>query len=333
MAKEKVSGEKLTLQETITKMNKEYGKNSIMSSVEYIDPKNIISSGSILLNRALGVGGYVRGRVVEIMGWSSGGKSTTTLHAIAESQKKGLRCALIDGEGSFDRKYAESIGVIVNEEDPNHLIVSQPGYGEAAYDIANALISTGEVHVVIIDSQTSLLPKKAMEGNGGEYALGLHARMMSLEIPKLMNNALKNNALVIIISQYREKIGVMFGNPTTTNGGHALPFYSHVRLEVSRNTIDKAEEINNIKVKVVKNKLAIPFKEAEIEILWGVGFNKTKEIIDLAIEYNIIEKSGNTYSYKETKLGVGEKQLNAFIEANDGLLEEIKPLVLEQLNK
>lgn len=329
MAKEKAVGDKLTLTEAIAEMNKKYGKNSIMSSVEYIDPENIISSGSILLNRALGVGGYVRGRVVEIMGWSSGGKSTTTLHAIAESQKKGLKCALIDGEGSFDRKYAEAIGIDVSE-----LIVSQPGFGEAAYDIANALISSGEVHVVIIDSQTSLLPKKAMEGNGGEYALGLHARMMSLEIPKLMNNALKNNALVIIISQYREKIGVMFGNPTTTNGGHALPFYSHVRLEVSRPaaSIDMQEEINNIKVKVKKNKLAVPFKEAEIEIVWGVGFNKKKEIVDLAVEFDIIKKAGNTYSYQENKLGVGEKQLNAFIDDNAELLEEIKVLVLEKLN-
>jgi recombination protein RecA len=314
------------LKSTISEMNSKYGKNTILAETEYINPDNIISTGSLGIDKALGVGGLVRGKMVEIAGWSSGGKSTFTLHVIAEAQKKGIKCALIDGEFSFDRKYAEALGVDVDE-----LVISQPGFGEAAYDVANSLCKTKEVGVVIIDSQTSLLPKKAMEGEGGEYALGLHARLLSLEIPKLMQNAAKNNVLVILISQYREKIGVMFGNPTTTNGGHAIPFYSHVRLEVFRPSLkaeNKEEGYNDIRIKVIKNKLAVPFKEWTIECLWGIGWNKQKEIIDMALEYGIISRAGSTYSYGETKLAVGITKVYELLSDNIELLEAIKQEVL-----
>lgn len=327
MAKEKKEKEeKQSLSALMVEMNKKYGNNAIVSKTEYVNPENIISTGSIAIDDALGVGGLVRGKIVEIMGWQSCGKSTLTLNIIAEAQKKGLKCALIDGEFSFDRKYAEAIGLNVDD-----LIISQPGHGEAAYDIANGLMKTDEIAVVIIDSQTSLLPLKAMSGEGGEYSLGLHARLLSLEIPKLLQNAANHNVLVCVISQYREKIGIMFGNPTTTNGGHALPFYSHVRLEVSRKEIDKESETNIIKVKVVKNKLAVPFKEAEVEIIWGVGFNKNKEYLDKAIDFEIITKTGNTYSYGDIKLGVGMGQLEQFLKDNPELLLEIKEKVLTKL--
>lgn len=332
--KEAVATEKATeivndLKSAISEINKKYGKNTIIEEAEYINPENIISTGSLGIDKALGVGGLVRGKLVEIAGWSSGGKSTLTLHIIAEAQRKGLKCALIDGEFSFDRKYAEAIGVNV---DPKELMVSQPGHGEAAYDIANLLCRSKEIGVVVIDSQTSLLPLKAMQGEGGDYALGLHARLLSLEIPKLMQSAAKNNVLVILVSQYREKIGVMYGDPKTTNGGHAIPFYSHVRLDVFRPSLDKADkkaEMNEVKVKVIKNKLAMPFKEWSINLIWGVGFDKDKEIVDIAIEYDIITRKGSSYSYGDIRLAVGIENLHKFMADNEELREEIKQKVIK----
>jgi len=312
---------KKVLSLTLAKLEKDYGSGVIVNNIVKENPVKVISTGSIGINNATGIGGLPLGKVVEIMGWESSGKSTITLQTIANAQKEGLKCLLIDGEHSFDSKYAKALGVNVEE-----LLICQPDYGEMGYNVAEALIDTGEVNIVVIDSQTSLLPKKVVDGEAGDSALGLHARLMSQVVPKIMNKASINNCLVIFISQYREKIGVMFGNPVTTNGGHALKFYSHMRIEISRslNSSDKADEVTLTKAKIVKNKLAKPFQTAEFYIKWGEGVDHIKEVIDFAVELNIINKSGSWYSYNNDKLGQGIDSVKQLLIDNPELYEEIK---------
>jgi len=323
---------KSKLQEAREKLEKDYGKGTLISGSSKPDALEIVPTGSIGLDLAIGVGGLPYGRTVEIMGWESSGKSTITLNIIANHQKKkdGRKAVLIDGEHSFDAKYAKSLGVDVDE-----LEISQPDYGEMAYDIANELIETDEIGVLVIDSQTSLLPKKVMQGEAEDKALGLHARLMSQEVPKLMAKASKHNCLLIFISQFREKIGVMFGSPITTNGGNALKFYAHIRLEVSKSIIKDAEGErtgNKTTVKVVKNKVASPYKIAEFDIDWGIGINRNKEILLLAIEHDIVKKSGSWYSYGESKLGQGENGVLKLFGDNPDFCKEIEDKLMAKIS-
>ncbi|MEL0455221.1 recombinase RecA [Flavobacteriaceae bacterium SZ-1-7] len=318
---------------TLDKLDKAYGKGTVMKmSDAAIQDVDAIPSGSLGLDIALGVGGYPRGRVIEIYGPESSGKTTLTLHAIAEAQKTGGIAAFIDAEHAFDRFYAEKLGV-----DIENLIISQPDNGEQALEIADNLIRSGAIDIVVIDSVAALTPKSEIEGEMGDSKMGLHARLMSQALRKLTASISKTNCTVIFINQLREKIGVMFGNPETTTGGNALKFYASVRLDIRRSTQIKetSGEVsgNKTRVKVVKNKVAPPFKTAEFDIMYGEGVSKVGEILDLAVEYDIIKKSGSWFSYDETKLGQGRDAVKALIKDNPELMDELEEKVRKAVSK
>ena len=326
-----VNKEKLkALQLTMEKIDKAYGKGTIMRMGDHaIEKMEVIPSGSLTLDLALGVGGYPRGRIIEIYGPESSGKTTLAIHAIAEAQKLGGVAAFIDAEHAFDRFYAEKLGV-----DIDNLLVSQPDNGEQALEIADQLIRSSAIDIIVIDSVAALTPKAEIEGEMGENKLGLQARLMSQALRKLTSNISKTNTTCIFINQLREKIGVMFGNPETTTGGNALKFYSSIRLDIRKVTaIKNGEDVigNQTRVKVVKNKVAPPFKKAEFEILYGEGISKLGEILDLSVEMNIIKKSGSWFSYGETKLGQGRDAVKELIRDNPGLMDELAQKVRETL--
>jgi recombination protein RecA len=296
-----------------------------------VEEVETISSGSLGLDLALGVNGYPRGRVIEIYGPESSGKTTLTLHAIAEAQKAGGIAAFIDAEHAFDRTYAEKLGV-----DIENLIISQPDNGEQALEIAENLIRSGAIDIVVIDSVAALTPKSEIEGEMGDSKMGLHARLMSQALRKLTGTISKTNCTVFFINQLREKIGVMFGNPETTTGGNALKFYASVRLDIRRSTqIKDGDNVigNRTKVKVVKNKVAPPFKVAEFDIMYGEGISKTGEILDLAVEFEIIKKSGSWFSYGETKLGQGRDAVKSLIKDNPEMAEELEQKIKDRIKE
>lgn len=320
------------LQLTLDKLDKTYGKGAVMKMGDTIvQDVEVISSGSIGLNAALGVQGYPKGRVIEIYGPESSGKTTLTLHAIAEAQRAGGIAAFIDAEHAFDRFYAAKLGV-----DIDNLIISQPDHGEQALEIADNLIRSGAIDIVVVDSVAALTPKSEIEGEMGDSKMGLHARLMSQALRKLTSTISKTNCTVIFINQLREKIGVMFGNPETTTGGNALKFYASVRLDIRRSTqikdSDGNVQGNRTKVKVVKNKVAPPFRTAEFDIMYGEGVSRLGEIIDLGVDYEIIKKSGSWFSYDETKLGQGRDAVKALLVDNPELAEEIEQKIYEALN-
>ncbi len=315
---------------TMDKIEKSYGKGSIMKLGDrVVEEIPSISSGSIGLDIAMGVGGYPKGRIIEIYGPESSGKTTLAIHAIAEAQKAGGIAAIIDAEHAFDPSYATKLGVDINE-----LLISQPDNGEQALEIADNLIRSGAVDIIVIDSVAALTPKAEIEGEMGDSKMGLQARLMSQALRKLTANINKTKTCVIFINQLRDKIGVMFGNPETTTGGNALKFYASVRLDIRRiGQIKDGEESqgNHTRVKVVKNKVAPPFKKAEFDIMYGEGISKTGEIIDLGVEYNIIKKSGSWFSYGETKLGQGRESVKQVIKDNPELAQELEAKILEVL--
>jgi len=320
------------LQLTLDKLDKTYGKGAVMKMGDsVVQEVEVISSGSIGLNAALGVGGFPKGRIIEIYGPESSGKTTLTLHAIAEGQKAGGIAAFVDAEHAFDRFYAAKLGV-----DIDNLIISQPDHGEQALEIADNLIRSGAIDIIIIDSVAALTPKSEIEGEMGDSKMGLHARLMSQALRKLTSTISKTNCTVIFINQLREKIGVMFGNPETTTGGNALKFYASVRLDIRRSSQIKDGDSNvmgnKTKVKVVKNKVAPPFKTAEFDIMYGEGISKVGEIIDLGVAYEIIKKSGSWFSYEDSKLGQGRDAVKALLLDNPDLSEEIENKIYEALN-
>jgi len=317
---------------TLDKLDKTYGKGAVMklgdSVVQEVDT---ISSGSLGLDIALGVGGYPRGRVIEIYGPESSGKTTLTLHAMAEAQKKGGIAAFIDAEHAFDRFYAENLGV-----DIDNLIISQPDHGEQALEIADNLIRSGAIDIVVIDSVAALTPKSEIEGEMGDSKMGLHARLMSQALRKLTASISKTQCTVIFINQLREKIGVMFGNPETTTGGNALKFYASVRLDIRRSTQIKGADGdvkgNKTRVKVVKNKVAPPFKMVEFDIMYGAGVSKVGEILDIGVNYEIIKKSGSWFSYGDSKLGQGRDAVKTLLQDNPELLEELEVKIKDAIS-
>ncbi|EGV43067.1 recombinase RecA [Bizionia argentinensis JUB59] len=317
------------LQLTLDKLDKAYGKGTVMkmSDQAVVDVESI-SSGSLGLDIALGVNGYPRGRVIEIYGPESSGKTTLTLHAIAEAQKAGGIAAFIDAEHAFDRTYAEKLGI-----DIDNLIISQPDNGEQALEIADNLIRSGAIDIVVIDSVAALTPKAEIEGEMGDSKMGLHARLMSQALRKLTASISKTNCTVIFINQLREKIGVMFGNPETTTGGNALKFYASVRLDIRRSTqikdTDGNVQGNKTRVKVVKNKVAPPFRLAEFDIMYGEGISKVGEILDIAVEYEVVKKAGSWFSYGDTKLGQGRDAVKALIKDNPELMDELETKIKE----
>jgi recombination protein RecA len=318
------NAEKLkALKLTIDKIDKDYGKGSVMMMNEKgMNMQEVISTGSIGLDTALGIGGLPKGRVVEIYGPESSGKTTIATHVIAEAQKKGGICAIIDAEHAFDSLYAQKLGV-----DVDNLLISQPDYGEQALEIADRLILSGAVDVVVIDSVAALVPKAELEGEMGDSKMGLHARLMSQALRKLTATISKTGTICIFINQLREKIGVMFGNPETTTGGNALKFYASVRLDIRRiSQIKDGEEAvgNRVRVKVVKNKVAPPFRQAEFDIVFGEGVSKVGEIIDMGVELGIINKSGSWFSYEGSKLGQGRDTVKDLIRDNPELSNEIE---------
>ncbi len=328
MSKEKEAKLK-ALQLTLDKLDKAYGKGTVMKmSDAAIQDVEAISSGSLGLDLALGVGGYPRGRVIEIYGPESSGKTTLTLHAIAEAQKSGGIAAFIDAEHAFDRFYAKKLGV-----DIDNLIISQPDHGEQALEIADNLVRSGAIDIIVVDSVAALTPKSEIEGEMGDSKMGLQARLMSQALRKLTASISKTNCTMIFINQLREKIGVMFGNPETTTGGNALKFYASVRLDIRRSTQikDSAGEVagNKTRVKVVKNKVAPPFKTAEFDIMYGEGVSKVGEVLDIAVESDIIKKSGSWFSYQDTKLGQGRDAVKAIIKDNPELMEELEVKIKE----
>lgn len=326
-----ISPEKLkALQMAMEKIEKSHGKGSIMRmGDDNIEDVEVIHSGSIALDYALGVGGYPRGRIIEIYGPESSGKTTLAIHAIAEAQKLGGIAAIIDAEHAFDRFYAEKLGV-----DVNNLLISQPDNGEQALEIADQLIRSSAIDIIVIDSVAALTPKAEIEGEMGENKVGLQARLMSQALRKLTSTISKTNTTCIFINQLREKIGVMFGNPETTTGGNALKFYSSVRLDIRRvSQIKDGEDVlgNLVRVKVVKNKVAPPFRKAEFEIMFGEGISRAGEVLDLATARSIVKKSGSWFSYNDTKLGQGRDAVKRIIEDNPELCEEIEAQVRESL--
>ena len=327
------NSEKLkALKLTIDKIEKDFGKGSVMMMNEKADTLGeVISTGSIGLDVALGIGGLPKGRVVEIYGPESSGKTTVAIHVIAEAQKKGGMCAIIDAEHAFDSSYAQKLGV-----DVDNLLISQPDYGEQGLEIADRLILSGALDVVVIDSVAALVPKGELEGEMGDSKMGLQARLMSQALRKLTATISKTNTICIFINQLREKIGVMFGNPETTTGGNALKFYSSVRLDIRRMAqIKDGEEAigNRVKVKVVKNKVAPPFRSAEFDIVFGEGISKTGEIIDMGVELGIVQKSGSWFSYNSDKLGQGRDAVKQLLTDNPELANEIETKIREKIKE
>ena len=316
------------LEAALNQIEKAYGKGSIMKLGE-METKNIdsIPSGSLGLDTALGVGGYPKGRVIEIFGPESSGKTTLTLHAIAECQRKGGTCAFVDAEHALDISYAKKLGVDVEK-----LILSQPDSGEQALEITDTLVRSGAFDMVIVDSVAALVPKAEIEGDMGDSHVGLQARLMSQALRKLTSNVSKSNTILFFINQIRMKIGVMFGNPETTTGGNALKFYSSVRLDIRRiGAIKEKEDVigNQTRVKIVKNKVAPPFKVIEFDIMYGEGISKEGEVIDIGVTLDIINKSGSWYSYKDQKIGQGKENVKIFLKENPDVLNEIKVKILE----
>ena len=320
------------LQAAMAKIEKDFGKGAIMKmGDEKVENVEVIPTGSIGLNAALGVGGYPKGRIIEIYGPESSGKTTLAIHAIAECQKAGGVAAFIDAEHAFDRFYAEKLGV-----DISNLLISQPDNGEQALEIADQLIRSSAVDLLIVDSVAALTPKKEIEGDMGDSAVGLHARLMSQALRKLTGTIAKTKTTCIFINQLREKIGVMFGNPETTTGGNALKFYASVRLDIRKSqSIKDGDTIlgNQVKVKVVKNKVAPPFRKAEFEITFGEGISKVGEIIDLCTEHEIIKKSGSWFSYGDTKLGQGRDAVKEMLKDNPELCEELEAKIMEVIKE
>ena len=323
-------GKLKALQAAMAKIEKDFGKGSIMKlGDEQIENIEVIPTGSIALDNALGVGGYPKGRIIEIYGPESSGKTTLAIHAIAEAQKAGGIAAFIDAEHAFDRFYAAKLGV-----DVDNLWISQPDNGEQALQIADQLISSSAIDILVIDSVAALTPKKEIEGDMGDNVVGLQARLMSQALRKLTSTISKTNTTCIFINQLRDKIGIMFGNPETTTGGNALKFYASVRLDIRKaSAIKDGENVlgNLVRVKVVKNKVAPPFRKAEFEITFGEGISKIGEIVDLGVEYNIIQKSGSWFSYDGSKLGQGRDAAKALLKDNPELAEEIEAKVREAL--
>jgi recombination protein RecA len=316
---------------TLDKLEKTYGKGTVMKMGDAVVQEiNVIPTGSLGLDLALGVGGYPRGRVVEIYGPEASGKTTLTLHAIAEAQKKGGIAAFIDAEHAFDRYYAEKLGV-----DIENLIISQPDNGEQALEITDNLIRSGAIDIIVIDSVAALTPRSEIEGEMGDSKMGLHARLMSQALRKLTGSISKTQCTVFFINQLREKIGVMFGNPETTTGGNALKFYASVRLDIRRSTQIKNTDGrvlgNKTRVKVVKNKVAPPFRTAEFDIMYGEGISKVGEIVDLGVDYEIIKKSGSWFSYDNTKLGQGRDAVKTLLLDNPELMEELEQKIMEAI--
>ena len=325
------AGKLKALQATIDKIEKDYGKGTIMKlgNQPQWDEHQVIPSGSVALDHALGIGGYPRGRIIEIYGPESSGKTTLAIHAIAQAQKLGGIAAMIDAEHAFDRSYAKALGVNLDT-----LLISQPDNGEQALEIADNLIRSGAIDIIVIDSVAALTPKAEIEGEMGDNKVGLQARLMSQALRKLTANISKTNTCCIFINQLREKIGVMFGNPETTTGGNALKFYASVRIDVRRTTqLKDGEEAlgNRTRVKVVKNKMAPPFKKAEFDIVYGEGISRAGEIVDLGVEYNIISKSGSWFSYGDQKLAQGREATKQLIKDNVELAEEIEAKLREAL--
>ena len=338
MAKEKEEIQNLqmdklkALQAAMSKIEKDFGKGSIMKlGDENIENVEVISTGSLALNAALGVGGYPKGRIIEIYGPESSGKTTLAIHAIAEAQKEGGIAAFIDAEHAFDRFYAANLGV-----DVDNLWISQPDTGEQALEIADQLIRSSAIDVIVIDSVAALTPKAEIEGDMGDNKVGLQARLMSQALRKLTANISKTKTVCIFINLLREKIGVMFGNPETTTGGNALKFYASVRLDIRRVTsIKDGDNVigNQVRVKVIKNKVAPPFRKAEFEITFGEGISKVGEVLDLGVEYGIIQKSGSWFSYEGSKLAQGRDATKSLIKDNPELLEELSAKVMEKLKE
>ncbi|WP_121353041.1 recombinase RecA [Flavisolibacter nicotianae] len=326
------NAEKLkALKLTIDKIDKDFGKGSVMMMNERAEQtQEVVSTGSIGLDAALGIGGLPRGRVVEIYGPESSGKTTIATHVIAEAQKKGGMCAIIDAEHAFDSAYAQKLGV-----DIDNLLISQPDYGEQALEIADRLILSGALDVVVIDSVAALVPKGELEGEMGDSKMGLQARLMSQALRKLTATISKTNTICIFINQLREKIGVMFGNPETTTGGNALKFYASVRLDIRRMTqIKDGDEAigNRVKVKVVKNKVAPPFRTAEFDLVFGEGISKIGEILDMGVEMGIINKSGSWFSYNDNKLGQGREAVKQLLKDNPELSNELETKIREKIS-
>ena len=333
MSKERkeINKDKLkALEVTLGKIEKDFGKGTIMKLGDHpVENIQVISTGSIGLDAALGIGGLPRGRVIEIYGPEASGKTTLAIHAIAEAQKNGGIAAIIDAEHTFDRNYAEKLGV-----DVENLLISQPDNGEQALEIADNLIRSGALDIIVIDSVAALTPKAEIEGEMGDSKMGLQARLMSQALRKLTANISKTNTSCIFINQLREKIGVMFGNPETTTGGNALKFYASVRLDIRKsNQLKEGEEAigNRTRVKIVKNKLAPPFKKADFDILYGEGISQLGEIVDLGTDFNIIKKSGSWFSYGDTKIGQGRDAVKQILKDNPELYEELKTKVQEAL--
>ena len=315
---------------TLDKLDKMYGKGSVMKMGDgAIEKVDVIPTGSITLDAALGINGYPKGRIVEIYGPESSGKTTLAIHAIAEGQKQGGTAAIIDAEHAFDRFYAEALGV-----DIENLLISQPDNGEQGLEIAENLIRSGAIDLLVIDSVAALTPRAEIEGEMGDSMMGLHARLMSQALRKLTGTIHKTNCCCMFINQLREKIGVMFGNPETTTGGNALKFYASVRLDIRRSTqIKSGDEVigNRTRVKVVKNKVAPPFRKAEFDIMYGAGISRTGELLDLAVEHDVVKKSGSWFSYGETKLGQGRDAVKELMADNHELSEEIEAHLKEKM--